>query len=118
MAYVDRALLKIAFYKGYCTIYSDYYITEQAKHQVANEFNLPLNKVKEEVQMKTFEATVMVRNGNANIAHTARVTAQTSFSAREMLSAQYGANNVVTMPVEVSSSGSSYDPAPWMQGFR
>ena len=37
MAYVDRALLKIAFYKGYCTIYSNYHTTEQAKQQVANE---------------------------------------------------------------------------------
>ena len=68
--------------------------------------------------MKTFEAQVMVQNGNARINHTARVSAQNSFAAQQMLNAQYGANNVVSMPVEVQgSSGDDYDPAPWMKGF-
>jgi len=65
--------------------------------------------------MKTFEATVMVRNGNSNIAHTVRITADNNFAARELFSAQYGASNVVSMPVEVKSFGGSYDPAPWMR---
>ena len=68
--------------------------------------------------MKTFQAQVMVQNGNARINHTAQVTANNTFSALQMLQAQYGASNVVTQPVEVSTGGSSHDAAPWMQGFR
>jgi len=68
--------------------------------------------------MKTFQAQVMVRNGNALINHTAQVTAESSFAAQQLLNGQYGANNVVTMPSEVSSNSSNYDAAPWMQGFR
>ena len=64
--------------------------------------------------MKTFEAKVYVRNGNSRIPHTVRFQAESSFAAQQMLSAQYGANNVISVPVEVNSGGSNYNPAPWM----
>jgi len=67
--------------------------------------------------MKTWEAQVMVQNGNARINHTARVSADTVFSAQQLLSAQYGANNVMTQPTEVTSGGSDYNASPWMLGL-
>jgi len=45
MAYIDKMLLKIAFYKGYCTIYSNYYVIEQAKQQVADELSEKKRKI-------------------------------------------------------------------------
>ena len=39
MAYIDQILFKLAVYKGYCNIYSSYYVTEQAKQQIANELS-------------------------------------------------------------------------------
>jgi hypothetical protein len=64
--------------------------------------------------MKTWEAKVYVRNGNSRIPHTVRFQADSSFAAQQMLSAQYGMNNVISIPVEVRSGGSNYNPAPWM----
>ncbi len=64
--------------------------------------------------MKTFEANVMIQKNNARIPHVAQVQAQSVFSAKEMLEAQYGRGNVVSIPVEISTSGSSHNPAPWM----
>ncbi len=65
--------------------------------------------------MKTFTARVYVRNGNAKIAHTIQFPAESSFAAQQMLSAQYGLNNVITVPTEVKGSTSTYDPAPWLK---
>lgn len=67
--------------------------------------------------MKTFSAQVYIKNGNAKIAHTIQFSASSSFAAQQMLTAQYGANNVITVPTEVSGSGSDYNPAPWMKNF-
>ena len=66
--------------------------------------------------MRNFEAKVYVRQGNARIAHTVRLQAESSFSAQQMVSAQYGSANVITVPYEVSG-GSTYNPAPWMDKF-
>ena len=65
--------------------------------------------------MKTYTARVYVRNGNARVPHTVQFNAETSFAAQQMLTAQYGANNVITVPTEVTgfaSSGSG--SSPWM----
>ena len=67
--------------------------------------------------MKTFEATVYVKNGSTRIPHTTQVQAESSFSARELLDAQYGSENVVSIPTEVSTSSSSHNSAPWMKDF-
>lgn len=66
--------------------------------------------------MKTFTAKVYVRNGPSRIAHTVQLNAESSFAAQQMLRAQYGANNVITVPTEVSG-GSGYNSAPWMKDF-
>ena len=63
--------------------------------------------------MKTFSALVLIRNGNAEIPHTAHVTAASSFAAQQMLTAQYGQGNLLTVPTEVSG-GSTTNNAPWM----
>jgi len=67
--------------------------------------------------MQTYEAKVMVRNGNANIAHTVRIQAASPFGAQQLLTAQYGAGNVVTTPTAVSGGTDGYNPAPWIKGF-
>ncbi len=67
--------------------------------------------------MKTYEAKVYVKQGNARIPHTVQVQAESVFSAQQMIKAQYGANNVITIPYEVSSGGSSFNSAPWMENF-
>lgn len=67
------------------------------------------------MSMKTWEAKVYVRSGNSRIPHTVRIKAQSSFAAREMFNAQYGANNVIGIPYEVKSGGSKHNPAPWME---
>jgi len=64
--------------------------------------------------MKTFTAKVYVRNGSTRIPHTVQFSAESSFAAQQMLAGQYGANNVISVPTEVSSSGSS-NHAPWMK---
>jgi len=61
-----------------------------------------------------FQATVRVQNGNSQIPHTAIVDAQSSFAAQQLLQAQYGTDNVLTVPIEVSG-GSSTNHAPWMR---
>ena len=66
--------------------------------------------------MKTFTAKVYVRNGSTRIPHTVQLNAESSFAAQQMLSAQYGANNVISVPTEVSGSGPSTS-APWMKDF-
>jgi len=50
----------------------------------------------------TYEAIVKVQNGNASIPHTVRITADSSFSAQQLLRGQYGQNNVISMPIKVS----------------
>lgn len=63
--------------------------------------------------MKTFQAKVYVKNGYSRIPHTVQFHAETPFAAQQMLVAQYGANNVISVPVEVKG-GSGHNPAPWM----
>jgi len=63
--------------------------------------------------MKTYQAKVYIRNGNSRIPHTVQFNAESSFAAQQMLSAQYGANNVLTVPIEVSG-GAKHNKAPWM----
>ena len=65
--------------------------------------------------MKTFTAKVYVRNGSTRIPHTVQLNAESSFSAQQMLAAQYGANNVISIPTEVT--GGSNNSAPWMKDF-
>lgn len=67
--------------------------------------------------MKTFSARVYVRNGNARIPHTVQFNAQSSFAAQQMLYAQYGRDNVISVPTEVTGSGSTHNPAPWMKNI-
>ncbi len=65
--------------------------------------------------MKTFSARVYVRNGNTKVPHVVQFNAQSSFAAQQMLAAQYGTENVISVPVEVTgyqSSGNS--SSPWM----
>ena len=64
--------------------------------------------------MKTFTAKVYVRNGSTRTPHTIQFNAETSFSAQQMLSAQYGANNIISVPTEVTGYSSSGNNAPWM----
>lgn len=63
--------------------------------------------------MKQFQARVYVKNGTSRVPHTVQLNAETSFSAQQMLVAQYGAGNIITIPVEVKG-GSGHNPAPWM----
>lgn len=63
--------------------------------------------------MKTFQARVYVRNGNARVPHTVQFNAQSSFAAQQMAAAQYGANNVISVPTEVKGATGSTS-APWM----
>ncbi len=63
--------------------------------------------------MKTFQAKVYVRNGTSRVPHVVQFNAESSFAAHEMLKAQYGASNVISVPVEIKP-GSSYNPSPWM----
>jgi len=63
--------------------------------------------------MKVFQAKVYVKNGNTRIPHTVQLNAESSFAAQQMLSAQYGSNNLLTVPVEVKG-GSRSNHAPWM----
>lgn len=65
--------------------------------------------------MKTFTAKVYVRNGSTRIPHTVQFNAESSFSAQQMLRAQYGANNVISVPVEINSGGGG--SAPWMKNI-
>jgi hypothetical protein len=64
--------------------------------------------------MKTYQAQVYVRNGNTRIPHTVQFNAESSFAAQQMLRAQYGANNVISVPKEVLGSA-GYNSAPWMK---
>jgi len=57
---------------------------------------------------------VYVRNGNARVPHTVQFNAQSSFSAQQMLTAQYGPENVISVPTEVTSHATSGGSAPWM----
>ena len=67
------------------------------------------------MQMKTYEATVMVQNGSSKIAHTVRVSSTSTFSAQQLLQAQYGSENLVSTPISVTSSpASTFDASPWM----
>ena len=63
--------------------------------------------------MKTFSARVYVRNGVSRVPHTVQFNAQTSFGAQQMLVAQYGADNVISVPVEVRGATGS-TKSPWM----
>lgn len=63
--------------------------------------------------MKTFQARVYVKNGNARVPHTVHLNAQSSFAAQQQLVAMYGASNVISVPTEVKgASGDS--KSPWM----
>jgi hypothetical protein len=64
--------------------------------------------------MKTFSARVYVRNGNAKVPHTVQFNAQSSFAAQQMLTAQYGANNVISVPIEITSHATTGSKSPWM----
>ncbi len=64
--------------------------------------------------MKKFEVMVYVQNGNTRVPHVTHVQAESSFSAREMLSAQYGRENVISVPTEVKNNSSGHNSAPWM----
>jgi len=64
--------------------------------------------------MKTYSARVYVRNGNSRVPHTVQFNAQSSFAAQQMLTAQYGANNVISVPTEISGHVSSGSKSPWM----
>jgi len=66
--------------------------------------------------MKTYEAKVYVKNGNAKIPHTTQIQAESTFSAQQLISSQYGAENVITTPVEVTQNNSN-NSAPWMKDF-
>lgn len=61
--------------------------------------------------MKTFQAKVYVRNGFTRIPHTIQFQAQSSFAARQMAEAQYGRENVISVPTEVRGGSR----APWMK---
>jgi len=63
--------------------------------------------------MKTFQAKIYVKNGYSKIPHTVQFNAETPFAAQQMLIAQYGANNVISVPIEVKAT-STYNSAPWM----
>lgn len=63
--------------------------------------------------MKTFQAKVYVRSGNARIPHTVRIDAATVFSAQQLLVGMYGAENVISVPIEVKGAA-ALNPAPWM----
>ena len=64
--------------------------------------------------MKRFKATVYVENGYSRIPHEVQVTADSPFSAGELLAAQYGRENVISIPIEVSDQTSDHNNAPWM----
>jgi len=66
--------------------------------------------------LKSYEAKVYVRQGVARIPHTVQVAAESTFSAQQMLIAQFGSGNIITVPHEISGS-STYNPAPWMDKF-
>jgi len=63
--------------------------------------------------MKTFQAQVYVKNGNSKIPHVVQFNAQSSFAAQQMLAAQYGSNNIISVPTEVKSN-SGGNKSPWM----
>jgi len=63
--------------------------------------------------MKTFTARVYVRNGVTRVPHTVQFNATSSFAAQQMLVAQYGQSNVISVPTEVTSS-SATSKSPWM----
>ena len=63
--------------------------------------------------MKTFQAKVYVKNGYSRVPHTVQFNAETPFAAQQMLVAQYGASNVISVPVEVKGSAAN-NPAHWM----
>ena len=62
--------------------------------------------------MKTYRAQVYVKSGASKLPHTVQVQATSAFSAQQMLQAQYGRENVLTIPTEVT--GGSNKNAPWM----
>ena len=65
----------------------------------------------------TYQATVMIKspNGISNTAHQVRINADSVFSASQMLKAQYGSNNVISVPTEIQTNNSnSHNAAPWM----
>jgi len=63
--------------------------------------------------MKTFQAKVYVRNGNARVPHTVQFNAESSFAAQQMCAAQYGSANVISVPTEIRASNST-SSSPWM----
>ena len=64
--------------------------------------------------MKTYTAKVYVRNGVSRVPHTVQFNAESSFNAQQMLVAQYGANNIISVPTEVTGYASSGSNSPWM----
>lgn len=66
------------------------------------------------MSMKTFQAKVYVRNGSVRIPHTVQFNAESSFAAQQMMVAQYGSSNIISVPTEVKG-GSGSTHAPWMK---
>jgi len=65
--------------------------------------------------MKQYKATVYVENGYSKIPHEVQVSAETPFAAKELLAAQYGRDNVISIPTEVTGQSSTNNSAPWME---
>lgn len=64
--------------------------------------------------MQVWEARVYVRNGYTRIQHTVRLQAETVVAAQQLLGAQYGPENVISVPVPLSASSSS-GTSPWIR---
>ena len=65
--------------------------------------------------MKTFQAKVYVRNGVSRVPHMVQFNAQSSFAAQQMVIAQYGRENVISVPTEVTGSSGGSSKAPWLK---
>jgi len=70
--------------------------------------------------MHTYEARVYITNGNSQIPHTVRIQADSVFSAQQMFQAQYGSNNVISIPIQIQDMGSGVQSgdSPWMQKYK
>ena len=62
--------------------------------------------------MKTFEALVYVTEGNAKIPRKTHVRAGTSLSAQELVEVQYGRENLISVPREVSAGTAGQKTSP------
>jgi len=61
----------------------------------------------------TYEVIVRIKNGSSNTSHTVRLNAESVFAASMMAKAQYGGNNVLTIPKEINGSGTSNYDITW-----